>query len=556
MPTQFSHVACISLLMSVSVLSLAQQKAEDLHIKKSITVGGNFISSTETSLKGARERTVSQGPNGSSITLHQCDLKRSLSLNEQVQTYLVTNDPQDENAAKAAALATGAAVPEAQGGKILVTTTITDTGERKTMYGYQARHLKAKVTQEPSADACTQVRQSFDVDGWFADIGKEQAACATIAPPVQQGNGCSDKVISRRLGTGKLGYPLQETINVPSPDGGTMSIGIITSELTKQSLPAELFDVPAGYRQVNSLAELNGVSPQAAPSGQMSAGMAPPAPQASPQAGAQANAAAFKSTVMQGMLNPAAAPAANANAMAMMQQQAAAGQRAMAAMGGMGGMPQMMGTNQPTGAPVAAPQPLGPKAPGKIRIGVASPEAQVGQGNNAGADYSTPIRNAEVALMSGPAIEVAALDAHVPVQLQAEAQQKQCDYILFSSVAVKHSSGGFGKFAKFGGMAASLTPVGAMAGGMRGAAAAQAAAGMAASQAAQHQAMSQLAGFNGQIKSKDDVTVQYQLVIPGQSTPVVQNSLAGKAKSDGEDVLTPLLQQAATTVLTSVGPKQ
>lgn len=550
MPTQFSHVACISLLMSVSVLSLAQQKAEDLHIKKSITVGGNFVSSTETSIKGARERTVSQGPNGSSITVHQCDLKRSISLNEQVRTYLVTDDPQDENALKAAALATGAAAPEAQGGKIIVTATITDTGERKTMYGYPARHLKAKVTQEPSADACTQVRQSFDVDGWFADIGKEQSACATIAPPVQQGNGCSDKVISRRLGTGKLGYPLQETITVPSPDGGTMSIGIITSEVTKQSLPAELFDVPAGYRQVNSLAELNGVSPQAVPSGQMSAGMTPP------QAGAQANAAALKSTVMQGMLNPAAAPAANASGMTMLQQQAAAGQRAMAGFGGMSGMPQMPGGNQPTGAPVAAPQPLGPKAPGKIRIGVAPPEAQVGQGNNAAADYSTPIRNAEVALMSGPAIEVAALDAHVAVQLQAEAQQKQCDYILFSSIAVKHSSGGFGKFAKFGGMAASMTPVGAMAGGMRGAAAAQAAAGMAASQAAQHQAMNQLAGFNGQIKSKDDVTVQYLLVIPGQSTPVVQNSLAGKAKSDGEDVLTPLLQQAATTVLTSVSPKQ
>ena len=550
MPTQLSHVACISLLMSVSVLSLAQQKAEDLHIKKSITVGGNFVSSTETSIKGARERTVSQGPNGSSITVHQCDLKRSISLNEQVRTYLVTDDPQDENALKAAALATGAAAPEAQGGKIIVTATITDTGERKTMYGYPARHLKAKVTQEPSADACTQVRQSFDVDGWFADIGKEQSACATIAPPVQQGNGCSDKVISRRLGTGKLGYPLQETITVPSPDGGTMSIGIISSEVTKQSLPAELFDVPAGYRQVNSLAELNGVSPQAVPSGQMSAGMTPP------QAGAQANAAALKSTVMQGMLNPAAAPAANASGMAMLQQQAAAGQRAMAGFGGMSGMPQMPGSNQPTGAPVAAPQPLGPKAPGKIRIGVAPPEAQVGQGNNAAADYSTPIRNAEVALMSGPAIEVAALDAHVAVQLQAEAQQKQCDYILFSSIAVKHSSGGFGKFAKFGGMAASMTPVGAMAGGMRGAAAAQAAAGMAASQAAQHQAMNQLAGFNGQIKSKDDVTVQYLLVIPGQSTPVVQNSLAGKAKSDGEDVLTPLLQQAATTVLTSVSPKQ
>jgi hypothetical protein len=77
----------------------------------------------------------------------------------------------------------------------------------------------------------------------------------------------------------------------------------------------------------------------------------------------------------------------------------------------------------------------------------------------------------------------------------------------------------------------------------------------AATQAAQQQAISQLAGFNGQIKSKDDVTVQYQLVQTGQTTPLVQNTLAGKAKSDGEDVLTPLLQQTATTVLTQVSKK-
>ena len=179
----------------------------------------------------------------------------------------------------------------------------------------------------------------------------------------------------------------------------------------------------------------------------------------------------------------------------------------------------------------------------------------MGQGNNAGADYSTPIRNAEVALMSGPAIEIAALDSHIAIQLQAEAQQKQCDYVLFSSVAVKHSSGGgFGKFAKFGGVAASLTPMGGMARGMGGAAAATAAsaAASAAAQAAQQQAVSQLAGFNGQIKSKDDVTVQYQLVATGQTAPLAQDSLKGKAKSDGEDVLTPLLQQAANTVLTQV----
>jgi hypothetical protein len=51
------------------------------------------------------------------------------------------------------------------------------------------------------------------------------------------------------------------------------------------------------------------------------------------------------------------------------------------------------------------------------------------------------------------------------------------------------------------------------------------------------------------------VTVQYQLVATGQTTPVLQNTLQGKAKSDGEDVLTPLLQQTANVVLTQVSHK-
>jgi len=216
---------------------------------------------------------------------------------------------------------------------------------------------------------------------------------------------------------------------------------------------------------------------------------------------------------------------------------------------------QGMGMQQNPAASAPASAPVGKKAPGKIRIGVAPPDAQVGQGNNTGGDYSTPIRNAEIALMNGPAIEVVPLDAHIAMQLQAEAQQKQCDYIMYSGVAVKHSEGGgFGKFAKFGSMAANMTPMGAMAHGMGGMVAAQAAS-QVASQVAQQQAINQLAGFNGQIKSKDDVTVQYQLVAAGQTTPLVQNSLQGKAKSNGEDVLTPLLTQAATDVLTKVSQK-
>jgi hypothetical protein len=214
-------------------------------------------------------------------------------------------------------------------------------------------------------------------------------------------------------------------------------------------------------------------------------------------------------------------------------------------------MPGQM-ANVPAAAPVAAPQPLGPKAPGKIRIGVAPTQAQVGHGSNAQGDYGTPIRNSIVLIMSGPAVEVVGLDSHLPIQLQAEAQQKQCDYLLYSTVEVKHSGGGgLGGFMKKAAPLTNMTPVGMMskAGSM-----AQAAAQVAA-MSAQQQAANQLAQFNGQIKSKDDMSVGYQLIPTGQDKAKLENTLKGKAKTDGEDVLTPLIQQAATTILTEVTKK-
>src|SRR5438105_1438860 len=88
----------------VLVASALTVQADDLHFKKNISVGGNPVSNSEIWLKGARERTLSSTPAGSVITLRQCDLKRTLTINEQSQSYLVANDPQDEAAVKAAAL--------------------------------------------------------------------------------------------------------------------------------------------------------------------------------------------------------------------------------------------------------------------------------------------------------------------------------------------------------------------------------------------------------------------------------------------------------------------
>jgi len=170
----------------------------DVHIKKNISVNGYSTSAVDISIKGARERTA----NGTSVTVRQCDLKRMLTLNEENQTYTVTNDPQDTEVARAAALATGAQVPESDGA-ITVTTTITDTGERKTMFGYPARHMKASIVEESSPKACSQVHEKYELDGWYADIAKEQAACAHFVPRVRQGDNCHDPVIAKRIGSGK-----------------------------------------------------------------------------------------------------------------------------------------------------------------------------------------------------------------------------------------------------------------------------------------------------------------------------------------------------------------
>ena len=563
MPTLSSSPYRFALVLLVATTAQAQ----DLHIKKSITVGGNFVSSTETSIKGARERTVSQTPTGNTITIRQCDLKQTININEQGQTYLVTKDAQDEAAIKAAAMVTGA--PDAtSGGYITETAAITDTGERKTMYGFPARHLKIKVTEESSKNACTQLSQSYEVDGWYADIGKEMASsCQQFLPPVRQSEGCSDRIIRKRSGSGKPGYPLSENITFHNADGTATTIGSITSEISKAPLEKELFEAPAGYREVKTLAELNGgpaQAPQAQQPQQQAAAGYGQQPQATGAAAGQQKQQMMKMmNPVTAAMNPAAAKAANAQALANAQQQMAMGNAAMSQLG-MSGM--QMGGNPAAGNPYAqggmqgsmpgAPQaaasaPVGPKQKGKVRIGVAPPDAQVGQGNNSGGDYSTPIRNAEIALMSGPAVDVVPLDSHIAMQLQAEAAQKQCDYVLFSSVQVKHAQSSFGKFAKYGSMAANVTPYGMMSHGMASAAAASA-AGAAASQMAQQQAMNQLSQFNGQIKSKDDVTVQYQLVPNGQTQPALQNTLQGKAKSNGEDVLTPLLTQTAEAVLTQV----
>src|SRR5262249_38811056 len=148
-------------------------------------------------------------------------------------------------------------------------------------------------------------------------IGKDMTgACQQFLPPVRQPEGCADRVIRKRSGSAKPGYPIQENLTLHGADGSTQQIGVITSEITRPTLEKELFEIPAGYREVKTNAELNGApapAPQVAQAPQQAVGGSPPAQQALAQQSAQ-NTSNLKKQMVAGMFNPAAAKGAQQSA--------------------------------------------------------------------------------------------------------------------------------------------------------------------------------------------------------------------------------------------------
>ena len=187
-------------------------------------------------------------------------------------------------------------------------------------------------------------------------------------------------------------------------------------------------------------------------------------------------------------------------------------------------------------------------------ICIALPQAQLGQGNNSPTDVSEPVRTTLGTYMAGPAGQRVRLDARIAVQIDAEATQKGCGYVLRSSVTQKKGGGSFLK--KMAPLAGALPMLGGVSGSMGSVMAAQAvssAASAAAAQSMQEEAMAAMTGAQqSNVKSGDTIIVEYALTATGNAAPLQQGKLQQKAKQDGEDLISPLLEQVATAVVTKV----
>ena len=198
----------------------------------------------------------------------------------------------------------------------------------------------------------------------------------------------------------------------------------------------------------------------------------------------------------------------------------------------------------------------------KLTVGVALPRAQLGQPNGASADVAEPVRQALMSYLKGPVIEVIALEARIPMQIAAEAKEKGCAFVLYTDVAQTSKGGGLKMLKKLAPMAGMLPMLAG--GGIGGDMGAQMAASAVTQtvmqsqmQDAQEDAMANaMAAINGaqksNVKAGDSLTLQYKLVRVGEEQPFKEATIVGKAKANGDDVLSPLIESVAVAVVGGV----
>jgi hypothetical protein len=257
--------SCILFVIaSITVISFAQRTRDndkpitgDFKITIKQTMGGGQEMQSTTMIKGLRERgqvSMPGMPGGMGMTtITECDLKRTIQINDNARKYMITAMESGDSETPAAPGGHVSGGPSRRGGVVTMTVNTVDTGERKEMFGYTARHLKQTMTSESSPDACNPNSMKIERDGWYINL-EYGLNCGTERPPQMPGmpaGGCRDTFRFHRTGITNLGYPLVETTMI---NGTTMTKEV--TELSRQPLDAALFDVPAGYTQANTMQEM------------------------------------------------------------------------------------------------------------------------------------------------------------------------------------------------------------------------------------------------------------------------------------------------------------
>lgn len=173
-----------------------------------------------------------------------------------------------------------------------------------------------------------------------------------------------------------------------------------------------------------------------------------------------------------------------------------------------------------------------------LRICLAPATAQAALGNSA--DVIGAVRETFTSFLTGPTVAVTPLESRLAGQAREEAKLAQCPYVLFPTVRHERKSSGM-----LGRIAAGAIQSGAWeAVGRAPSSATRVLAGTAAAGASSYSVYSQ-------IKSRDEMNLEYRLE-SGDGRVLVEKRGQRKAGSDGEDLLTPLVQNAAEDIMSTL----
>ncbi len=464
---------------AILLTALTQTAFADVKIKVRQTAGGQTYENT-TYIKGKRQRTEQNMGGMQTVTITQCDLRRDIRLMPMGKTYMI--DPfGDATTQEKPTVTQTKSTTVTEGGTITTTITTKDTGERKQMFGYAARHLIITTETEPSADACMKNKTKMQTDGWYIDAEWNfecDRAYGSYQKYSSQKAGCQDKYSVKQIGMAKRGYPVYEKMTMFDESGKeTYSFINEAVEISKATLDAALFEIPSDYREVKDTNEL-----YASMSSQNNMSQS-----SSMDGSSNQSNSALNSTVK------------NSSSQT---------------------------SNMPTE--------VGAKKEGVIRIGMASVKTgSVGEGMNA-QELAAAIKNTLAEYFKMPKIEIVDLQAKLPSAIDAEAKEKECDYVVYAGVSHKKGGGGFGMFSKIAPVVSSVIP----------------SSNVATSVA--KQGVYSAASMSGNIKSKDEISIEAKVNAPGNPTAVVSKQVKAKAKSDGEDIISPLVEQIAQAIVDAI----
>jgi hypothetical protein len=175
----------------------------------------------------------------------------------QANAYVVQpyDQPATANAASSSTAQPGAV---RKGGLVTSTVTTRDTGERKQMFGYTARHIITTMVTDSSPDACSPIKSKMEIDGWYIDAAfaldcDMSQAYKSYTP--QTAAGCQDRYETKQIGMAKKGFAVWEKTTMFGQDGAeSFSTVNEVVEFSQATLDASLFDIPAGYREVKDFA--------------------------------------------------------------------------------------------------------------------------------------------------------------------------------------------------------------------------------------------------------------------------------------------------------------